>query len=67
MEKNEKLVINEIIEDLNKVHNNIEKETTKYYSDVLSDEEIEDAMSNIEVSEIRLGEIIEKLSKLSKK
>lgn len=67
MEKNERLALNKIIEDLNKARNNIAKETTKYYSDVLSDEEIEDAMSNIEVSEIRLGEIIEKLSKLSKK
>ena len=67
MEKNEKLTLNEIIEDLNKVHNNIGKETTKYYSNVLSDEEIEDAMNNIDVSEIRLAEIIEKLSKLSKK
>ena len=38
MEKNERLAINEIIEDLNKVHNNIGKETTKYYSNVLSDE-----------------------------
>ena len=67
MRKNERLALNEIIEDLNKVHNNIGKETTKYYSNVLSDEEIEDAMNNIDVSEIRLAEIIEKLSKLSKK
>lgn len=66
MEKNEKLTLNEIIEDLNKVHNNIGKETTKYYSNVLSDEEIEDAMDNIESSEIKLAEIIEKLVELSK-
>lgn len=67
MEKNEKLTLNEIIEDLNKVHNNIGKETTKYYSNVLSDEEIEDAMNNIESSEFRLEEIINKLVELSKK
>lgn len=57
MEKNERLALNEIIEGLNKVHKNIEKETTKYYSNVLSDEEIEDAMDNIESSEIKLTEI----------
>lgn len=67
MEKNEKLTLNEIIEDLNKVHNNIGKETTKYYSNVLSDEEIEDAMNNIESSEFKLEKIIEKLVELSKK
>ncbi|OTF89175.1 hypothetical protein [Ligilactobacillus salivarius] len=67
MEKNERLAINEIIEDLNKVHNNIGKETTKYYSNVLSDEEIEDAMNNIDGSEIKLAKIIEKLAELSNK
>lgn len=67
MEKNEKLTLNEIIEDLNKVHNNIGKETTKYYSNVLSDEEIEDTMNNIDGSEIKLEEIINKLVELSKK
>lgn len=67
MEKNEKLTLNEIIEDLNKVHNNIGKETTKYYSNVLSDEEIEDAMNNIDGSEIKLAKIIEKLAELSNK
>ena len=67
MEKNERLAINEIIEDLNKLHNNIGKETTKYYSNVLSDEEIEDAMNNIDGSEIKLAKIIEKLAELSNK
>ena len=67
MEKNEKLTLNEIIEDLNKLHNNIGKETTKYYSNVLSDEEIEDTMNNIDGSEIKLEEIINKLVELSKK
>lgn len=67
MEKNERLAINKIIEDLNKVHNNIGKETTKYYSNVLSDEEIEDAMNNIDGSEIKLAKIIEKLAELSNK
>ncbi|MFD3388853.1 hypothetical protein [Ligilactobacillus salivarius] len=67
MEKNERLAINEIIEDLNKVHNNIGKETTKYYSNVLSDEEIEDAMNNIDGSKIKLAKIIEKLAELSNK
>lgn len=67
MRKNERLALNEIIEDLNKVHNNIGKETTKYYSNVLSDEEIEDAMNNIDGSEIKLAKIIEKLAELSNK
>lgn len=82
MEKNERLAINEIIEGLNKVYSNLEKETEKYYSCDWSgeesdeedpeihdytDEDVEDAMSNIEVSEIRLEEIINKLVELSKK
>lgn len=67
MEKNERLAVNEIIEGLNQVYGNLEKETTKYYSNVLSDEEIEDAMNNIDGSEIKLAKIIEKLAELSNK
>ncbi|OQR18441.1 hypothetical protein [Ligilactobacillus salivarius] len=82
MRKNERLAMNEIIEGLNKVYSNLEKETKKYYSCDWSgeesdeedpeihdytDEDVEDAMSNIEVSEIRLEEIINKLVELSNK
>ena len=69
MKKSERLALNEIIEGLNKVHNNIEKEREDDYNFFDTEEErglwsfgefVDDEMNELE-------EIINRLSELSNK
>lgn len=69
MRKNERTELNKIIEDLNKVHNNIEKEREDDYNffDITEEGGLWSLGEFVDDEMIKLEEIIHRLSELSKK
>lgn len=69
MRKNERTELNKIIEDLNKVHNNIEKEREDDYNffDIIEERGLWSFGEFVDDEMINLEEIIHRLSELSKK
>lgn len=69
MRKNERTELNKIIEDLNKVHNNIEKEREDDYNffDITEERGLWSFGEFVDDEMINLEEIIHRLSELSKK
>lgn len=69
MRKNEKTELNKIIEDLNKVHNNIEEEREDDYNffDTTEEGGLLSLGEVVEDEMIKLEKIIHRLSELSKK
>lgn len=69
MRKNERTELNKIIEDLNKVHNNIEEEKEDDFNffDITEEGGLCSFGEFVEDEMIKLEEIIHRLSELSKK